>query len=63
MSNIKWIEAKHLKPGDIIAWQSGFYDKIDAVTDNRIGDIVVRCNGDTSTMLFLPNDILRIVKL
>jgi hypothetical protein len=62
MDNTKWIEAKHLKPNDILAWESGYYDRIDTVEDSRIGDIVVRCNGDTSTMLFLPNDVLRIVK-
>jgi hypothetical protein len=62
MDKTKWIEAKNLKPNDILAWESGYYDRIDTVSDNRIGDIVVRCNGDTSTMLFLPNDVLRIVK-
>ena len=63
MDKTKWIEAKNLKPGDIIAWDSGYYDRIDTVSDNRIGDIVVNCNDDTATMMFLPNDVLRIVKL
>jgi hypothetical protein len=62
MEKTKWIEAKNLKNGMILAWNSGYYDRIDTVNDNRNGDIVVRCNGDTATMLFLPSDLLRIVK-
>ena len=62
MEKTKWIEAKNLKDGMILAWDSGYYDRIDTVNDNRNGDIVVRCNGDTATMLFLPSDLLRIVK-
>jgi len=63
MQKTKWIEAKNLQDGMILAWNSGYYDRIDTVEDNRQGDIVVRCYGDTGTMLFLPNDVLRIVKL
>jgi hypothetical protein len=62
MENTKLIEAMNLKPGHILAWDSGYYDRIDTVNDNRNGDIVVRCNGDTATMLFLPSDLLRVIK-
>jgi|688.fasta_scaffold698654_1 hypothetical protein len=62
MEKTKWIEAKNLKDGMILAWDSGYYDRIDTVNDSRNGDIVVRCNGDTATMLFLPNDVLRVIK-
>lgn len=62
MENTKLIEAMNLKPGYILAWDSGYYDRIDDVKGNSNGDIVVRCNGDTATMLFLPSDLLRIVK-
>lgn len=57
---VKTIEAKDLNHGDIIAWNSGYYDKVEAVSNDRKGDIVVLCNNYTATMIFEPNELLKV---
>ena len=57
----KTITANELKVGDVIEWESsGYYDLVEKITDNKIGGINVHTNNDTSTMAFLPNELLKL---
>lgn len=62
MSGIRIIKANMLRQGDILTWNSGFYDYIDKVTKNTDNKIVVNCNGEEKPMLFDNNYVVRIVR-
>lgn len=54
-------QAQDLKEGDVITWDSGYFDYIDQVRDTRLGDILIRCNGDTSSMIFNKTEYLKVI--
>ena len=55
-------KAEDLKVNDIISWDSGYFDLIEDIDYDKLGDIRIRSNSDTTTMSFKPTEKLRIVK-
>jgi len=57
----KTIKALHLRPGNVMAWDSGYYDKVEAIESTKLGDILVRTNNDTTTMIFTNEERIRVI--
>ncbi len=60
--SIRLIKAQYLKPGDILTWNSGFYDYVNIVEKTRDNEIVIVSNGDTKPIVLEENKIVRILK-
>ena len=55
--------ARMLNAGDVIKWNSGYFDTVERVEEDKLGDIRARFNDDTLVISFNPEDTIRIVKL
>lgn len=62
MNKHKLIEAQYLKIGDVIAWNSGYFDVVEAIEDTKLGEIRTRFSNDTHSIAFLPSDVLQIIR-